>query len=147
MASRPASLGAFVAWLEQAPGSTMLAASELVDVLGAFTSVDATAPVLVNEGATMPAEPSWRERLWLVPVETRIDVREAAEALGRPVSFVYRHTSAKSDASDRLPHRKLDGELLFVVGELRTWIADHEETIEPGRMPADVRAIKPRRAS
>jgi hypothetical protein len=68
-------------------------------------------------------------------------VCEAAEALGRPVSFVYRHTSEKSAGGARLPHRRLDGALVFLAGELRTWLREHEETITAGRAsgPALVR--------
>lgn len=71
-------------------------------------------------------EPTWREKLWTAPAETRIGTQEVAEAIGRPVSWVYR---AKS-----LPRRKLDGELLFVVGEIRAWVRDHEDVIHAGRM-------------
>jgi hypothetical protein len=80
-----------------------------------------------------------------VDAETRLGVREAAEALGRPVSFVYRHTSEKAAGGARLPHRRLDGELVFVAGELRSWLREHEETIEPGRM--DRLSLITRRAS
>jgi predicted DNA-binding transcriptional regulator AlpA len=60
--------------------------------------------------------------------ETRIGVAELLEATGRPKSWLYRHTSAKSKCR-RIPHRKLDGELVFVVGEVRQWLIEHEETV------------------
>lgn len=74
--------------------------------------------------------PTWREKLWTVPPETRLSVPEVAEAIGRPVSWVYRHTSEKSGLP-RLPHRKLDGELAFVATDLRQWLRANEEVIEP----------------
>ncbi|MFG0304816.1 MAG: helix-turn-helix domain-containing protein [Phycisphaerales bacterium JB040] len=67
-------------------------------------------------------EPSWRERLWTCPPQTRLTSAEAAEALGRPVSFIYKRTSGE----DAIPHRKLDGSLQFVAAELRRWIEDRE---------------------
>lgn len=90
------------------------------------------------------AEVTWRERIWTVPAETRLGAKETAEAIGRPTSFVYRATSAKT-----IPHRKLEGELTFVAGELRAWIRDQEEVITPGRMERAALALdsKSRRAS
>ena len=73
-------------------------------------------------------EPTWRERLWTVPPETRIGVRELAEALGRPKSWVYRRTAPHGERAP-LPHRKLDGELVFIVGEIRGWLPDHETVV------------------
>jgi predicted DNA-binding transcriptional regulator AlpA len=75
---------------------------------------------------------SWRERLWQVLPDTRLGVAELLEALGRNRSWLYRHTGPKS-VHARIPHRKLDGELVFVAGELREWILEHEVTIVPGR--------------
>jgi hypothetical protein len=70
----------------------------------------------------------WRERLWVVPPETRLGVAEVVEATGRSRDWVYRHTSA-AGAARRLPHRKLEGELVFTAGELRDWIRGAEITI------------------
>lgn len=82
-------------------------------------------------GAPVPvatAELSWRERLWSAPEETRLGVAELSEALGRPESWVYRHCSSKSGL-ELLPHRKMDGANVFLVGEIRAWIRDHEEVV------------------
>lgn len=80
----------------------------------------------VQEGREEPVlSLTWRERLWLVPSETRLGVGDVAEALARSKSWVYKRTMVT--AEDRLPHRKLDGELQFCAGELRTWIREHEE--------------------
>jgi predicted DNA-binding transcriptional regulator AlpA len=86
-------------------------------------------PVEGPEPVADEYEPTWRERLWIVPAETRIGVAELTEALGRPRSWVYRHTSGKT-----IPHRKLDGELVFVAGEIRAWIRDREEVEAGGPM-------------
>lgn len=84
--------------------------------------------------STEPAVP-WRILLWTAPGETRIGRRELLEAVGRPASWLYRHTGPA--AEHRIPHRKLDGELVFVVGEIRAWLREREEIIEAG--PMDVR--------
>lgn len=80
-----------------------------------------------------PQALSWREKLWTVLPETRIGVRELAEAVNRSRDWVYRHTSAKAGPDDRLPHRKLDGELVFVAEEVREWIRGHEDVIHVPR--------------
>lgn len=60
---------------------------------------------------------------------------ELAEAIGRPRSWVYRHTSTTSGCPV-LPHRKLDGELLFTAGEIRAWLRDHEVVMQYGGVVA-----------
>lgn len=94
---------------------------------------DSDVPAEVRKLPTEAESATWRERLWTAPAETRIGTYEVAEALGRPVSWIYRHTSRKSGYA-LLPVRKLDGELVFVVGEIRAWIRDHEEVIRARRM-------------
>jgi len=81
------------------------------------------------------APPSWRERLWTAPAETRIGKAELLEAVGKTESWLYRHTAEKrKPGTPRIPHRKLDGELVFVVGEIRAWLRQHEEIVEAGPM-------------
>lgn len=84
---------------------------------------------------------SWRERLWTCPPDTRLGVREVAEALGRQTSWVYRAASAwvyrKGEAKRRratpLPCQRLDGELVFEAGAVRTWITQVEQPPTAGR--------------
>ena len=71
-----------------------------------------------------PAATSWRERLWTCPPETRLNVSDLAEAMGRPKSWVYQQTSARS-----IPTHKLDGALVFVAREIREWLNQREELI------------------
>ena len=78
----------------------------------------ATAPVL-----------SWRERLWTCSPDVRLGVIELAEALGRSKAFVYRLTRSRA-----IPHRKLDGELVFRVGDVRAWLAQHEDVVVTARL-------------
>ena len=85
------------------------------------------------QGEPGPLEMTWRERLWLVPAETRLGVHEVCEALDRSQSWAYRRTGAK--AEDPLPHRLMDGQLVFTAGELRTWIRQHEESVH--ELPMD----------
>jgi hypothetical protein len=77
---------------------------------------------------------SWRERLWTVPPETRLGVREVAEAVDRSRDWVYRAVSGKGATKagrDRLPCQKLDGELVFTAGAVRTWIQRSELIVNP----------------
>jgi predicted DNA-binding transcriptional regulator AlpA len=133
----PRTLADFLRWLASAPQGTSLDAHAMREWLE---------PLAVTEPAPVSEEPappvlSWRERLWLVPAETRIGVTELCEALGRPRSWVYRHTSAKSGCP-LLPHRKLDGELLFAAGEIRAWVREQEEIGHAG--PSDSTAAERR---
>jgi predicted DNA-binding transcriptional regulator AlpA len=76
--------------------------------------------------ASLNVTATWRERLWTCPPETHLGVRDVAEAVGRPRSWVYRAVSGKREAH-RLPARRLDGELVFTAGDVRTWLARQEE--------------------
>lgn len=117
-------VSALLQWLQAAPPGTMISTASLVEILGAPPSAD-------PEPSPDRLPLTWREKVWVVPAETRLGVREVAEAIGRPMSWVYRRTGEKSDKSP-LPHRKLDGELVFVAGELRAWIEGHEAVVVPG---------------
>lgn len=79
---------------------------------------------------------SWRERLWTVPPETRLGVKELAEALDRSPDWVYRAVSAKT-ATDRgrdpLPCQRLDGSLMFTAAAVREWVGRSELVINPAR--------------
>ena len=94
----------------------------------AIEAPDAAAIEAVADVVPLP----WGVLLWQVPAETRIGVVELCEAVGRPKSWVYRHTADDGDCP-RLPHRKMDGSLVFVVGEVRRWLEEHEVTVVPGR--------------
>lgn len=118
-----------LAWLEAAPAGTLVSAQAVADRIRELELAEPDAepepdpdPVAVSEG--------WQVRLWTVPAETRLSAPEVCEAVGRSIDWLYRHTSRK--AEHRIPHRKLDGELLFVAGEVREWIRDHERRIATG---------------
>lgn len=111
------------AWVAEAPPGALIPASAVADALA---RPDVAPPVA---GVTpAPEMVSWRERLWTAPADQRLGIRELCEALDRPASWVYRHTSPKSNLP-RLPHRKLENELVFVVGEIRAWIERNEVTV------------------
>ena len=138
-AGRFRDLQALLAWLEPAPDATLFSAKDIRAILAPLANAaSAPAPARVEAPAV-----TWREKLWTCPPETRLGAKEAAEAIGRPVSYVYRGTSAKADGA-RIPHRKMDGELIFVAGELRAWMLAQEEVITPGRMERPAIAFKPR---
>ncbi|MBM4182905.1 MAG: hypothetical protein FJ207_01620 [Gemmatimonadetes bacterium] len=75
---------------------------------------------------------SWRVLLWTVDPETRIGRDEFLEATGKPKGWLYRHTGEKS--TERIPHRRLDGQLVFVVGEVRRWLREREVIEAAGPM-------------
>ena len=113
----------FRSWLTTlAEASATLPASEVLQRL----------PEADEQGVEVPnrnqhdIEMTWRERLWFVPAETRLGVAELCEALNRSSSWAYRRTG---NAEDPLPHRLLDGQLVFVAGEIRHWIRTHEESV------------------
>jgi hypothetical protein len=117
----------------------------LIAVLPAEDSVTLSARTLqawldadppVGQPAIVADVPStWRERIWTVPCETRLSLDEVAEAVGQKKQWVYRRTGAGSRYT-RIPHRKLDGVLIFTAGEIRQWVAAQEEVVVPLTDPA-----------
>lgn len=131
-----------VRWLEQAPGDTLLPARSVLEMLRGATPTAEVTPDI------QPQPTSWRERLWTVPPETRLGVAELSQAIGRPRSWIYRHTS-RASGLPLLPHAKLDGELVFTASEIRAWLAQHEETVVAplsGVVPITRRARRERHA-
>ena len=112
-----------LSWLRDAPPGTLVLAAELAARLDLETD---------TERVANGPEQTWREKLWTCAPETRLGKAELLEALGRSGDWLYRHTGAKARCS-RIPCRKLDGELQFVAGEIRQWLLEHEEIVEPGR--------------
>lgn len=102
---------------------------ELESVVGTTACPDAGPPGQ-GSAAPTPSSSSWRDRLWTVPAATRLGVREVVEATGRSRGWVYSHT-APGGTTRRLPHRKLDGQLVFLAGELRDWLGSAESVVEP----------------
>lgn len=100
------------------PASAVLEILEGVDEPEAVVTLDQT------------SVETWREKLWTVPAECRIGVPELSEALGRPRSFVYARTGPKAESL--IPHRRLDGSLVFTCGEVRAWLRDSEEVVHAG---------------
>lgn len=122
-------------WLQEHPEGSTFSVAAVIELL-ARVDEPPSGPALVRDDAP---DFTWQERLWIVPAETRIGVSELAEAMGKPKSWVYRHTSKRS--TDRgysaLPFRRLEAELLFVVGEIRAWIRDNEDIEYAGRMSSE----------
>lgn len=118
-----------LAWLEYAP------AGALVPVDAVRDAIRALVPSGAAIGRQRPSLDSWRERLWSAPPETRIGVKELAAAVRHSPSWVWKRTAPK-DGSEPLPHRKRDGELVFLVGEVRAWL----EASETGTAPTSTSA-------
>jgi hypothetical protein len=76
----------------------------------------------------------WRTALWTCPDQTRLGVRELAEALDRSTDWVYRAISSKwaeERGRDPLPCRRLDGCLVFEAVAIRAWLAASEVIVNP----------------
>ena len=129
---------AFRSWLEDlAECGATLPAAAVLERCPDFEETPATALVV-------PVETTWRERLWFAPSEARLNAHEVAEALGRSASWVYKRTGTtrRDDDPAPLPCRRMDGSLVFLAGELRAWIRDHEESVIEGPSdPPMLRAI------
>lgn len=149
MADSPAfrSLGDLLRWLKRAPASTSFRADALATLL---ESLPAAGPEVELRAESPSLAWTWRERVWTVPAETRLGTAELAEALGRPKSWIYERTSRPKTVEDRhnretegppLPFRKLDGTLVFVAGEVREWIREREDIMQPppGPGPGTIR--------
>ena len=132
-----AGLTGLLAWLREAPAGPTVPAARILARLEEVLPVDNLTPFEATE-------PTWRERLWTAPSETRIGRQELLEAVGRSEHWLYRHSGAKAKCS-RIPCRKLDGELVFVVGEVRRWLLEHEEAVVAGRSVSLVAPVKRRR--
>ena len=104
-------------WLEDLPAGTLLPAGELLARLDT-TGSPPEAPHVAAE------QPTAAERFCSCPDQTRLTVVELAEALHRPLSYVYGLTR-----SGMIPHLKLDGHVVFVASELRAWLVGREERI------------------
>ena len=122
-------------WLATAPNGTMVSTETLAEMLDGLDVEPAHQP----DQVTSPPLP-WSVLLWSADPETRIGRNELLEAIGKPRSWLYRRTGAK--AKHRIPHRKLDGELVFVVGEIRRWLRDREEIVAAGPMDRPSRSLK-----
>ncbi len=116
--------------VRECPPGTLIPTTVVADALGNHSPSQSPDANIV---ALLPAQ-SWRENLWAVPAETRLGIDQLCEAISRKRSWCYRHTSRKSDLP-RIPHRKLDGQLVFVAGEIRTWIQRNEIIVERGAQP------------
>lgn len=121
-------------WVALAPPGALVPCALVSEYLaGRGVSAPAT-----RSTAAAPEPPTWREKLWTAPAETRLGVQELSQALDRPRSWIYRHTSARSGLA-LLPHRKLDGELVFVAGEIRAFIQENETVLVAGRPSLELR--------
>ena len=128
------SKGKILARFQAMPKGSLIPIEAVLEALAEDTAAQgqarAPAGVLAEPESPTPTPQNWRVLLWTVPAETRIGREELLEAVGRPRSWIYRHTAAKAER--RIPHRKLDGELVFVVGEVREWLREQEEIVQAG---------------
>lgn len=106
---------------DQSPHSAAIGqlARAIADVLA-----EVAAPRAPESSAEGNSAPTWQEKLWTVDPNVRVGVRELAEGLGRSRAYIYRLTRTAA-----IPHRKLDGQLLFRVGDIRQWLKERENVI------------------
>ncbi len=84
--------------------------------------------------ATPVEKAGWRERLWTCPPDTRLGVKEVAEAVGRSVDWTYRACStahAAEHGRGPLPYSKIDGVSVFAAGTVRDWLQASEIIVNP----------------
>ncbi len=111
-------------WCSDAlPGTTVPAAQVALALADLVVDRPESGAVVAPEDAT------WQERLWTVPGERRLNIAEAVEALGRSKTWIRERLKGPG----AIPHRKLEGALVFKAGELRAWIEDHEHVEVGGR--------------
>lgn len=87
-----------------------------------------------SSGDRSPEE-GWETKLWRVPSRTRLGAKDVAEAVERSVNWVHQRTQASADVP--IPHRKRNGRLVFLAGEVREWLDEQEEVIVPGSSTAN----------
>ncbi len=122
------SLTDWLSWASRAPVGTHVDIGMLVPLLREAVELAPAPPAETIDPGGLP----WTPLLWLVPAETRLNVDEAAKSLGRARSWIYKRTSAKAlkeSGATPLPHRVLEGCLVFTAGELRTWIRNTEDGV------------------
>jgi predicted DNA-binding transcriptional regulator AlpA len=136
MMGTPRTVAEVLKTLRALPPRTSMDAEALAGWLDQVLDADDATPAAIVSAP----EPTWRERLWTAPAETRIGVGELQEALGRSRSWIYKQT-----ASERIPFRRLDGELEFLVGEIRAWLREREIIVVSGPMestPGELKMIR-----
>ncbi len=130
-------------WLAATPpGAAVLLSAEQAHAV-AGPSLETPAPVAGTAPPRCDPTP-WRERLWTVPAETLLTSAEAADALGLTRDAIHRRTAKKRPAGlTALPHRRMDGVLVFRAGDLREWVEQFGERAPLPRTSLD----RPRRTT
>ncbi len=131
-----------VEWLQAAPEGTLVRADAIAERLVAY---DKRSPVIeapraiAHDGGSTPL----LDRFWRLPADTRLGVKQLVEALGKPRSWIYRRTGSQSDLP-KLPHKRDGSRLVFVVGEVKQYLNDHEvRIVAPSiELPSRAKAMK-----
>jgi len=106
-------------WLNEFPADTLVSASTVAKRL---EQVEVNGPPALPQAIVLP----WSSLLWTIDPQTRLNVAQAAEAVGRSKSFIYHHTTSKNGECERLPFAKFDGAIVIEAGALRAWLQRHE---------------------
>jgi len=102
---------------ELAAAQSSEAVARLVDATRALRETP-DAPVTISLG---PIAVPWNALVWQVSPETRLSVRQAAEALNLTRAAIYTLV-----ASGKLPRVKLGGRLSFTAAMLRSYVTENE---------------------
>ena len=70
------------------------------------------------------------ERFWACPDAVRLDAADLARGLGVSKQTVHRRVKAG------MPTRKIGGALVFVAGDVRTWLTSKEVVVNGALVPA-----------
>lgn len=120
------SLADFVDWLHLAPAGTKIEISALASQL--TNLVTSRSEVPGPSASPAKSRATWKERIWTCPPQTRLGISELAEAIGKSTSWIYKRTGP-SATDDKIPCRRLSGELVFLADEIRTWISEVESIV------------------
>jgi hypothetical protein len=119
------------------PVNPLAATADALEALARVLRDAAEAPPAPVPSPTDNGRLPWSALVWVVPGETRLNVRQLAEALNRPRSWIYHHRHL-------IPHRRHGNELVFTAGEIRGWVVDAEVVeVPPAVAPLVVARRRP----
>lgn len=100
---------------------------------------------LADRYDTLASEPwgvvdSLHARFWTLPAQTRLTTQQVAEVCGKTRSWVFKQIDARR-TKNPLPYRREGSgarhRLIFLAGELRSWLQERELVVRRGSMGID----------
>ncbi len=125
--------------LGRLPAGTLIPIAELRAMLMQIPQ-DTT----ITQEQPAASEPqTWKEKVWIAAPETRLNIQELGEAISRSRSWIMTRLHPRLGSSlTPIPHRKLAGQIQFVVQEIRDWISQEEviQHVKDHRIPLPSRS-------